>query len=151
MKNPIPIIGSAKELISIFPISAISHTVTVLQTFDPKINQSDPTNDKIHAFTKPIAKSVVVEDDCKIAVAKNQEKNHFNFVFVDFSKNFTSIGPDADLIPSVMSDIPSIKIPIPQRRAQKFKLSIKKIVTLLFCHNFYFFAKNFIYFLWIFQ
>ncbi len=93
-------------------------------TLAPKSSQSELAKVKIPVFTKPIAKSVVAVDDCNAVVARKPEINHFTFVFVYFSRNFTSAGPDALLSPSVMSDIQSRKSPMPPKSIPKENSSI---------------------------
>lgn len=120
-----PIIGNAKaETLYFIPISAIIQVEAVLQTFAPKISQSEFAKAKIPAFTKPIVNIVVVLEDCKIAVDKNPAKNALNLLFVAFSKKLTSIGQLTALIPSVIMLIPNRNKPIHPNNCPKLK-SIK--------------------------
>lgn len=115
-KTPAPIIGMAKiSTLILRPTSATNQPVILVPTFAPKRSQSEFAKVRIPALINPIARRVVAADDCKIVVAIKPDKKPLRRVLVVFSRNFTNVGPDAALSPSVMNIIPIRKSPTPPK------------------------------------
>lgn len=113
MRTHNPITGNANSSIFNFnQINATSHPVMVVPTLVPNITHKELRKVIIPALTNHIVKSVVAVDDCRMAVARNPDKNHLNLVLVHFSSMRASVGPDAALSHSDISIMPNKNNPI---------------------------------------